>query len=77
MIDLPRRIVAVVERNLPLIVNQSGRANVTSKAEEYRTKARECADKAKTADDPDVRKMLKELERQWLHMAEQAERRSL
>jgi hypothetical protein len=45
-----------------------------SKADEYRTEAVGCALKARLARDRRARASFKELARQWLDMAEQAER---
>ena len=46
---------------------------VPMRAEQYRAKAQECAQRAKTARDPEAKRTYEDLARQWLGLAEQAE----
>jgi hypothetical protein len=46
---------------------------VTTKAEQYRTQARECAEPAKLEPDPETKRTYQDMARQWLNLAKQAE----
>jgi hypothetical protein len=45
----------------------------TTRAEQYRTKAQECAVRAKLAPDPDMKRFYEKIEQQWLDLAKRAE----
>ena len=47
---------------------------VTTRAEEYRTQARECAERAKLAPDPETKRQYEDMARQWLELAKRAEK---
>jgi hypothetical protein len=46
---------------------------VLTRAEQYRAKAQECAERAKLAPDPDTKYFYEKIEREWLDLAKQAE----
>ena len=47
---------------------------MTTRAEQYRTQARECAERAKLARDPEVKHQYEDMARQWLDLAKWAEK---
>lgn len=49
---------------------------MTSKAEEYRAKARECEERAEGTADPFLKKQLLEIALQWRQMADHQEKRA-
>lgn len=55
---------------LPWIKSQ---AVVPTRAEHYRLKAQECAERAKLARDPDAKRTSEDLARQWFILAKRAE----
>ena len=50
-----------------------GGVAVPTRAEEYRAKAQECAQRAKAARDPEAKRAYEDLARQWLDMAKRAD----
>jgi hypothetical protein len=46
---------------------------VPTRAEYYRLKAQECAERAKLAPDPDTKRFYEKIESQWLDLAKYAE----
>ena len=44
-----------------------------TRAEQYRVKAQECAQRAMTARDPEAKRAYEDLARQWLDLAKRAE----
>jgi hypothetical protein len=44
-----------------------------TRAEQYRVKAKKCAERAKAARDPEAKRTCEDLARQWLNLAKQAE----
>ena len=44
-----------------------------TRAEEYRMKAQECAERAKAARDPEATRTYEDMERQWLDLAKRVE----
>jgi hypothetical protein len=53
-----------------------GRLAVTSRAEEYRAKARECEERAKQTRNAFIKQELLEIARKWRHMAGHLEKYS-
>jgi hypothetical protein len=47
---------------------------VTTRAEQYRTQAKECAERAKLAADPETKRQFEGMARQWLDLAKWAEK---
>jgi hypothetical protein len=47
---------------------------VPTRAEQYRIQAKECAERAKLAPDPETKRTYEDMERQWLGLAKQAEK---
>ena len=47
---------------------------MSSKSEEYRARAKECLEEAKATSDPQIKKKLQEIAKQWLVLADRAER---
>ena len=45
-----------------------------TRAEEYRTQARECAERAKLSRDPETKRQYEDMARQWLELAKRAEK---
>jgi hypothetical protein len=46
---------------------------VTTRAEQYRLTAKECAERAKVAPDPETRRVYEEMEREWLELAKRTD----
>jgi hypothetical protein len=46
---------------------------VATRADEYRLKAQECAERARLAPDPETKRQFEDMARQWLNLAKQAE----
>jgi hypothetical protein len=46
---------------------------VLTRAEQYRVQAKECAERAKLAPDPETKRTYERMELQWLILAKQAE----
>jgi hypothetical protein len=46
---------------------------VTTRAEQYRIQAKECAERAKLATDPETKRSYEMMEREWLNLAKRAE----
>jgi hypothetical protein len=45
----------------------------TTVAEEYRLRAKDCAERAKLARDPETKRTYEDMERQWLDLAKRAD----
>ena len=46
---------------------------MSSRAEQYRLQAKECAERAKLAPDPETKREYEDFARQWLDLAKRAE----
>ena len=62
------------DKRAPLLIGRSRVFVVTTPAEEYRTQARECAERAKLARDPETKRQYEDMARQWLELAKRAEK---
>ena len=47
---------------------------MTTRSEEYRIHAKECAERARLSPDPEMKRQYLEAERQWLDLAKRAEK---
>jgi hypothetical protein len=46
---------------------------VTTQAEEYRLTAKQCAERAKAAPDPETKRVYEGMEREWLELAKRTD----
>jgi hypothetical protein len=46
---------------------------VSTRADEYRRQAEECAERAKLAPDPETKRVYEDMARQWLELAKRAD----
>jgi hypothetical protein len=46
---------------------------MTTRSEEYRVQAKECAERAKLSPDPEMKRQYEKAEQQWLDLAKRAE----
>jgi hypothetical protein len=47
---------------------------MTTRSEQYRINAKECAERARLSPDPEMKRQYEEAEQQWLDLAKRAER---
>ena len=58
----------------PLLDCNVGLSAALTRTEQYRVKAKECAERAEHAGDPETKRQLKDLARQWLDLAKYADK---
>ena len=54
-------------------LGSAGLLMATTLAEEYRLRAKDCAERAKLAPNPETKRQYEEMARQWLNLAKRAE----
>jgi hypothetical protein len=64
---------ALVAASLYHGTSQPERLAMTTRTEEYRINAKECAERARLSPDPETKRQYEEAEKQWLDLAKRAE----